>query len=180
MIFHKCVVVLQRIEDWFFFPLSALQGACWCKNGPSWGTASTRSMGTRATRCTLISTQLTTGIGPRRWGLPGAPTNLSWAPGKRNKKKIVKTSLIYLFNIHTPKTGKWSLLVVNLWQFFWLSILIIHFWKVEINDWSHKLQIWIKDWPTVLLCEHPTLDLWLEITKSGKFVIQGFIWITKF
>jgi hypothetical protein len=26
----------------------------------------------------------------------------------------------------------------------------------------------------------PTFDLWLEITKSSKFVIQGFIWITKF
>ncbi len=26
----------------------------------------------------------------------------------------------------------------------------------------------------------PTLDFGLEITKSRKFVIQGFIWITKF
>ncbi len=26
----------------------------------------------------------------------------------------------------------------------------------------------------------PTLDLWLEITKSRKFVIQVFIWIKKF
>jgi hypothetical protein len=26
----------------------------------------------------------------------------------------------------------------------------------------------------------PTLDLWLEITKIRKFVIQGCIWITKF
>jgi hypothetical protein len=25
-----------------------------------------------------------------------------------------------------------------------------------------------------------TLDLWLEITKSRKFVIEGFVWITKF
>ncbi len=26
----------------------------------------------------------------------------------------------------------------------------------------------------------PTVDLWLEILKSRKFVIQGFICITKF
>ncbi len=26
----------------------------------------------------------------------------------------------------------------------------------------------------------PTLDLWLEITKIRKFVIQGIIWTTKF
>ncbi len=26
----------------------------------------------------------------------------------------------------------------------------------------------------------PTLDLWLEITQNRKFVIQGFIWNTKF
>jgi hypothetical protein len=27
--------------------------------------------------------------------------------------------------------------------------------------------------------QSPTLDLWLEITKSRKFVIRGFIWISK-
>jgi hypothetical protein len=36
------------------------------------------------------------------------------------------------------------------------------------------------DWPCCLALRTPTLVLWIEIAKNGKFVIQGFIWSTKF
>jgi hypothetical protein len=44
---------------------------------------------------------------------------------------------------------------------------------------DHRLQILILNLSTVIIREHQLL-IYLEITRSRKFVIRRFIWITKF
>ncbi len=45
--------------------------------------------------------------------------------------------------------------------------------------WEHRLRVWILGQAHWLALGAPALDSWIEITKSRKFVIQGFVWTTK-
>jgi hypothetical protein len=54
-------------------------------------------------------------------------------------------------------------------------------WRcLTVGELIHGLQIWILYRLICLPSRAPTLDFWLGITKSRKFLNQGFIQITRF
>jgi hypothetical protein len=62
----------------------------------------------------------------------------------------------------TRASGFWN------WRYEFMLILPVDAQTTDLGQ-THYLAL-----------RAPTLDLWLEIAKSGKFLLQEFIWITKF
>ncbi len=116
---------------------------------------------------------------PLTWtsSCPGRPApmgfGVAWKPNRNNQNHHLLKLTAHQFGLE-----EWQSVFTKNWR----SGEAMKKKQCKLWAWSQTTAMNLQQGQTYCVASPaPTLDLWLvEITKSRKFVIRGFLWITKF